>query len=85
MSRLDKGKQVIDKKQSSSRTNSALAERSVINKYPKKWVRPKLPEYKGTSDPKAHIIKFVANMKDVTNRQNLLCRMFVRTLEGEAI
>ncbi|KMZ76197.1 hypothetical protein ZOSMA_105G00240 [Zostera marina] len=72
-------------KQFFSRTNSALAEHLLTGKYLEKWVRPKLPEYKGTTDPEAHVVKFIANMEDITDRQDLWCRMFIRTLEGEAM
>lgn len=72
-------------KQSSSKNSNALAEHLLTGRYPEKWVRPKLPEYKGATDPEAHIIKFVANMEDITDRLDIWCRMFIRTLEGEAM
>lgn len=58
----------------------ALAAYLTSEDYPEKWARPKLPEYKRTSDPEVHIVKFLANLEDVTNRKDLWCRMFVRTL-----
>lgn len=63
----------------------ALASYLIACKYPEKWARPKLHEYKGTIDPEVHIVKFLANMEDVTGRRDLWCHMFVRTLEDEAM
>lgn len=54
----------MSKRQSSSRTASALADHLLTVKYIEKWVRPE-----------AHVIKFLANMDDITDRQDLWCLM----------
>lgn len=66
-------------------TKEALAPYLLSKEYPKKWVRPKLPQYKGDSDPLDHIHKFRSNIEDVTDRKDLWCRMFRRILKGDAI
>lgn len=81
--RKNNRKKVIEEKGSSAKLTGALAKHLLEGKYPEKWVRSKLPEYKGTTDPETHIVKFIANMEDVTDRQDLWCRMFIRTLVGE--
>lgn len=72
-------------KENDLQLTGALAKNLLESRYPEKWVRPKLPEYKGTTDPETHIIKFIANMEDITDKQDLWCHMFVRTLEGDAM
>lgn len=83
--RSDRARKIIDKELDDSRVTSPLSGHLLTAKYPDKWVRPKLPEYKGTSDPETHVVKFIANMEDITDRQDLWCRLFVRILEGEAM
>lgn len=61
----------IQVKRSLHREIGALAAHLISKKYPEKWERPKLPEYKGTSDPEVHIVKNLANMEDVTDRKDL--------------
>lgn len=60
----------------STMAKEALAKNLLDKEYPTGWKRPKLPQYKGESDPIDHIHKFLANMEDVTNRKDLWCRMF---------
>lgn len=68
-----------------SSTNEALAPHLLSKEYPPNWKRPKLPQFKGYSDPIDRIHKFLANMEDVIDRGDLLCRMFKRSLEGDII
>lgn len=66
-------------------TKEALAIHLLNKEYPTNWKRPKLHQYKGNSDPVDHIHKLLANMEDVMDRRALWCRMFRRTLEGDAM
>lgn len=56
-----------------------------MEKFPKKWVRPKLSEYKGVVGSQYHIRKFIRNMEDLIDRRDLWCQMFCRSLEEDAI
>lgn len=62
-----------------------IKSKNAPGKYTEKWIRLKLPEYKGTADPETQVVKFISNMEDVTDHQDLWCRMFVKTLEEKAM
>lgn len=58
-------------KHGSHKANSAIANHLTESRYQEKWVRPKLPEYKGTTHPEIHMVIILANMKNVTDRKDL--------------
>lgn len=46
----------------------ALVSHLLSKEYSSSWKRPKLPQYKGNSDPMDHIHKFMTNMEGQTER-----------------
>lgn len=49
----------------------ALAPHLLIQKFPNKWVKPKLLEYKGSTNPEDHVHHFVTNVEDLMDHQDL--------------
>lgn len=52
-------------------SEEALAPHFLVEKFPDLWVSPKLLEYRGTTNPKGHIYKFITNMEDLINCKDL--------------
>lgn len=62
-----------------------MAPHLLSKKFLEKWVRPKLPEYKGHTELEDHIHKFITNMEDLTSKKDLWFRMLRHSLKGDAI